>query len=163
VASKLPQIASNINVEPHPSSGEIEIEDPERILYRRSDPETLHSKLILREFGLIAQYLWCTGGEGGDAWKVSELRGIDNEDDGTQWYSTINEANEGGFRRTSSIKSNGNSTQPAAVMPPAPAHQPPQEEEDDDDDAYWAAYDRTPGRTPARTPQIRRSPYTIRT
>lgn len=156
VALKLPEIASNINVEPHPASGEIEVEDPDRILYRRADPETLHARVILGEFGLIVQYLWCTGGESGDAWKLAELRGLEHEDDGTQWFATISEADEGGFRRIST-KPNGTAAQTSnAVSPTAPQPAPAQEE--DDDDAYWAAYDRTPGRTPARTPQVRRSP-----
>lgn len=157
VALKLPEIASNINVEPHPASGEIEVDDPDRILYRRADPETLHARVILGEFGLIVQYLWCTGGESGDAWKLSELRGLEHEDDGTQWFATIKEADEGGFRRIST-KPKGTATQASADVSPTVPQPAPQEEDEDDDDAYWAAYDRTPGRTPARTPQIRRSP-----
>jgi hypothetical protein len=150
VASKLPQILSSIKLEPHPVSGEIELEDPDQILYRRSDPETLHSRLVLGEFGLIPTYLWCTGGENGDRWELAELRGAQDAEDGTQWFSTIQEANEKGFKRTA-ITSTTNGTAPpttAGASQPAPAHQ------DDDDDAYWAAYDNTP----AQTPQLKRSP-----
>ncbi|KAF2462999.1 uncharacterized protein BDR25DRAFT_308001 [Lindgomyces ingoldianus] len=145
VASRLPQIASKIRVEPHPVSGEIEVDEPDKILYRRSDPETLHSRLVLGEFGLIPTYLWCTGGDNGNCWKLAELRGIQDEDDGTEWFPTMSEANEAGFRRTST-KMNGGTNQTTTTIT---SHHAPAEE-DDDDDAYWAAYDRTPGRTPQK-------------
>ncbi|KAF2187087.1 hypothetical protein K469DRAFT_705644 [Zopfia rhizophila CBS 207.26] len=155
VASKLHPIVSKLHIEPHPASGEIEVEEPDSILYRRSDPETLHSRLVLREFGLIPTYLWCTGGDNGNCWKLAELRGIQDENDGTEWFKSMTEANEAGFRRTST-RVNG-ATNPTTTITSQPA---PAEEEDDDDDAYWAAYDRTPGRTPGRTPQ-KRSPAPV--
>lgn len=151
VASRLQQAVSNIHVEPHPVSGEIEVEEPHVILYRRSDPETLHARFVLPEFGIVPTYLWCTGGEGGDTWRLSELRGMDNTEDGTQWFHTVAEANEKGLCRTSTTSS-------TAHLTPAPAQRTPQhQEEDDDDDSYWAAYDRTPG----RTPQQKRSPAPV--
>ncbi|KAF2788830.1 hypothetical protein K505DRAFT_352935 [Melanomma pulvis-pyrius CBS 109.77] len=150
VASKLPQILSGIQLEPHPVSGEIEVDEPDRILYRRSDPETLHSRLVLSEFGLIPTYLWCTGGERGNRWELAELRGAQDAEDGTQWFTTMSEANEKGFRRTP-IKTNGAVSQATTtgVSQPEPAQQ-----DEDDDDAYWAAYDQTP----SQTPQQKRSP-----
>jgi len=48
VATRLPSVIEKIHVEPHPASGEIEPEDPDQILYRRSDPETLHARLVER-------------------------------------------------------------------------------------------------------------------
>lgn len=145
IASRLPQVASKLHVEPHPASGEIEVEDPDEILYRRSDAETLHAKLILGEYGLAPTYLWCTGGEQGNHWALAELRGIRDADDGTEWFPTMGEATEAGFRRKP-MKTNGVPTQESSLHP-EPA---PQGEQDDDDDAYWAAYDRTPGRTPQK-------------
>ncbi|KAF2682430.1 hypothetical protein K458DRAFT_306994 [Lentithecium fluviatile CBS 122367] len=151
VASKLPQVVGKIQVEPHPASGEIEVEDPDQTLYRRSDPETLHSRLILGEHGIAPTYLWCTGGDQGSCWQLAELRGIEHADDGTEWFSDLAEANKAGFRRKV-LKTSG-----VAHSVPAPTSlqpEPAQQEEDDDDSAYWAAYDRTPG----RTPQQKRSP-----
>jgi hypothetical protein len=145
--ARLPQVVEKIHVEPHPSSGEIEVEDPDHILYRRSDPETLHSRLELGEFGLLPTYLWCTGGEGGSRWLLAELRGIEDADDGTEWFASMGEANEAGFRRKTA-KANAPTSQPATL------HPGPVKEEEDDDDSYWAAYDRTPG----QTPQQKRSP-----
>ncbi|KAJ4372094.1 hypothetical protein N0V83_003867 [Neocucurbitaria cava] len=147
VGSRLPQVIEKIHVEPHPASGEIEVEEPDQILFRRSDHETLHSRLVLNEFGLIPTYLWCTGGDGGSRWLLAELRGVDDAEDGTQWFENMAEANEAGFQRKA-VKSNGITTQSATLQPE------PTKEEDDDDDSYWAAYDRTPG----RTPQNKRSP-----
>ena len=130
-------------------SGEIEVGDPDYIRYRRSDPETLHSRLELGELGLLPTYLWCTGGESGNRWLLAELRGVQDADDGTQWFTSIGEANEKGFRRT---PSQTNGTIQRTVLE-VPQNEPAQQEEDDDD-AYWAAYDNTP----AQTPHLKRSP-----
>jgi hypothetical protein len=146
IGSKLPQIIEKLHVEPHPASGEIEVEDPDQIIYRRSDPETLHSRLVLGEFGLLPTYIWCTGGESGNRWSLAELRGTEDADDGTEWFASLSEANEAGFRRKT-LKSSG-AVQPQATLHPEPAR------EEDDDDSYWAAYDQTP----SQTPQLKRSP-----
>jgi len=146
--SRLPKVVEKIHVEPHPASGEIEVEEPDRILYRRSDPETLHARLELGEFGLIPTYLWCTGGENGSRWLLAELRSMEDSEDGTEWFSGMGEANEAGFRRKA-VKSNGIATRPAVLEPE------PEQEQEDDDDSYWAAYDRTPG---GQTPMQKHSP-----
>lgn len=147
IGSKLPKVVEKIHVEPHPASGEIEVEEPEHTVYRRSDPETLHSRLVLDEFGIIPTYLWCTGGEGGSRWLLAELRGVEDAEDGTEWFPTISEANDAGFRRKPTKPASVTTYQPAMLHP-----EPTREEEDDD--SYWAAYDQTPG----RTPQQKRSP-----
>ncbi|RMZ66799.1 hypothetical protein GMOD_00002167 [Pyrenophora seminiperda CCB06] len=149
VAGRLPQIIEKILVEPHPSSGEIEVEEPDQILYRRSDPETLHAKLVLGEYDLIPTYLWCTGGDGGSQWLLAELRGIADAEDGTEWFESIAEADEAGFRRKP-IPGKSNGIKPQEVV----IQEEPVAAEEDDDGSYWAAYDQTPG----RTPQTQRSP-----
>ncbi|KAF2729089.1 hypothetical protein EJ04DRAFT_502934 [Polyplosphaeria fusca] len=146
VALKLPQIVSAIQVEPHPVSGEVEVEDPDQISYRRSDPETLHSRLVLGEFGIIPVYLWCTGGDDGNRWKLSELRGLEHDDDGTEWFPTMTEANDAGFRRKRT-STNGSLPPPTTTVTSAPETA---KQGEDDDDAYWAAYDRTPSGTPKK-------------
>ncbi|KAF3001377.1 hypothetical protein E8E13_006690 [Curvularia kusanoi] len=149
IAAKLPSVIEKIHVEPHPASGEIEPEEPDQILYRRSDPETLHARLVLSEFGIVPAYLWCTGGEGGNKWLLAELRGLADADDGTEWFENISEANEAGFRRKTSRTYDAHTSQ-------IPQYSEPQEENDDDDDgSYWAAYDQTPN---VRTPAAKRSP-----
>lgn len=150
VGSRLPQVIEKINVEPHPASGEIEVEEPDQILYRRSDPETLHARLVLGEFELIPTYLWCTGGEGGSRWLLAELRGTEDADDGTEWFQSLGDANEMGFRRKS-VKAK------EAVAHSYPQVAEPAQEaaaEEEDDGSYWAAYDQTP----AQTPHLKRSP-----
>lgn len=153
MGSKLPQVIEKINVEPHPASGEIEVEDPDQTLYRRSDPETLHTRLVLGEFGIIPTYLWCTGGEGGSRWLLAELRGTEDADDGTEWYENLGEADEAGFRRKP-VKATGgaNAKQQEAPQPTPEIARTVAEEEDDG--SYWAAYDQTPAQTPA----LKRSP-----
>ncbi|KAF2109431.1 hypothetical protein BDV96DRAFT_502530 [Lophiotrema nucula] len=146
VAAGLPKVVDKLNVEPHPVSGEIEVEEPDHVLYRRSDPETIHSRLVLGEYGLIPVFLWCTGGDDGSRWKLSELRGIEDEDDGTEWFPSMSEANEAGFRRKRA-KTNSDAQVPTTTVTSEPE---PAKQEDNDDDAYWAAYDRTPGGTPQK-------------
>lgn len=145
-AAKLPQIVEGIQLEPHPVSGEFELDDVENVRYRRLDRETLHARFELEQFGLLTLYLWCVNDEagGGDGWRLAEMRALEDVEDGTEWFGSISEANEragGGHvngvngtvgRRVSASVGEGNAG------------------EEDDDDAYWAAYDRTPGRTPAK-------------
>lgn len=145
-ASRLPEIVGNLHVEPHPASGEIEVEDPDEILYRRSDAETIHARLILGEYGIAPTYLWCTGGEQGDRWGLSELRGIENIDDGTEWFKNMSEAADAGIRRKEVSASSATRQHPGALQPVPQSSEHNDEEEDDG--SYWAAYDQTPAQTP---------------
>lgn len=146
LASKLPAKVEELNLEPHPVSGELEIEDPDKISYRRLDPETLHVRFELGEFGLLPTYLWCTSKDEaiGCGWLLAELRTLEDKHDGCKWYQSREEAEEG-FKSTPLNGSNGTRTTMTASAPGEV-----EEDDDDDDDAYWAAYDRTPGRTPAK-------------
>ncbi|KAF1911563.1 hypothetical protein BDU57DRAFT_560305 [Ampelomyces quisqualis] len=132
--ARLPGVLQQLHLEPHPASGEIEVDEPDLIVYRRSDPETLHARLVLGALQLLPTYLWCTGGEGGNRWLLAELRATEDAEDGTAWFAGMGEANEAGFRRKE-----------------------PAREADEDDGSYWAAYDRTP----ARTPQQKHSPAPV--
>jgi len=142
-------------LEPHPVSGEIETPEVEEIRYRRLDKETLHSRLELDEFGLLALYLWCTSDplDGSSGWRLAELKSLDDKEDGMKWFSTINEADEGHRQgdtkeTAAGIRTNGvNGTNGINGHLTATSNA---DKEDDDDDDYWAAYDRTPGRTPAK-------------
>lgn len=150
-ASSLPQLIESIDLEPHPSSGEIEFEAPDQTQYRRSDPETLHARLVLAEFALVPIYLWCTGGEGGSQWLLAELRALQDVKDGTEWFDSLSEANEAGFRQMPA-PANGSLAyeMPHMASETIPALQDAEEkEEEDDDGSYWAAYDQTPAQTPA--------------
>lgn len=152
-ASKLPKIVEELEIEPHPSSGEIEFEDVKNIRYRRRDEETLEARLELDEFKLVCVYLWCMTDEasGGPGWRLSELRALEDIEDGTEWFASMDEANEGSkvayirdALRQDTLSPNGRS------VPYQQQHGHHEEAEDDDDD-YWNSYDRTPdARTPAK-------------
>jgi hypothetical protein len=155
-AAKLPEVVERVQIEPHPVSGEVELTDLENIKFRRLDSETLHTRLEIEEFGLLAIYLFCLGDgqpDGEEAgWKLAELRSLEDLEDGTEWFNSIDEANEGsGISRTAPSQhlhptkgSNGNGSSSQ-----------PQNKDEDDDDSYWAAYDATPN---GPTPTAKRSP-----
>ncbi|KAF4553593.1 Hypothetical protein D9617_6g093240 [Elsinoe fawcettii] len=137
-ASKLASKVEGLQLEPHPVSGELEVEDVKSIEYRKLDQETLQARLHANDFDLLPVYVWCeTDTQGGEAgWKLAELRALEDSEDGTEWYSSISEANEVAFSHSQhKAQTNGSATQAA---------------QEDDDDDYWAAYDRTPARTPAK-------------
>jgi hypothetical protein len=147
-ANKLPDVIQDIQLEPHPVSGEIELEDVENIQYRRLDPETLHSRFDLVEFGLLPIYLWCLGdGQGNDGgWRLAELRSREDKEDGTEWFDSIEEANErSGPVRAVAATNGGSATTGANGHGVAP-----QEQAEEDDDDYWASYDQAPSQTPMK-------------
>jgi hypothetical protein len=159
-SSKLGSKVENLQLEAHPVSGELELEEIEKIGYRRVDEETLQSCLQVEEFGLLAVYIWCENDvEGGQqaggmtGWRLAELRALEDlKEDAAQWTCSIAEAND-------AFESQSHPNAPAAEHD---QHQPfvaDEQQDEQDDDDYWASYDRTPGnRTPARTPVTRASP-----
>lgn len=139
-ASKLPATVERIQIEPHPVSGEVEIEDVEDIQYRRLDAETLHCRFHVQEFDLLPIYLWCMGDAqaGGNGWRLAELKTLNDKNDGSDWHDSMQEADESVSRigHPPINGANGNAEEKVEL--------------DEDDSAYWAAYDRTPGRTPQK-------------
>ncbi|RMY68481.1 hypothetical protein D0863_07097 [Hortaea werneckii] len=147
-AAKLPATVERIQVEPHPVSGEIEFEDVRPAKYRRLDEETLQARLEVEQFDLLPIYVWCENDEHGGTgpgWKLTELRCLEDLDDGTQWFDTASEANDAAQTRSTTSApqtTNGPNGNPTLSVPDA-AH-----DDDEDDDDYWNAYDRTPSQTP---------------
>jgi len=150
VASKLPATAERIQIEPHPVSGEVEFDDVHEVEYRRLDSETLHCRLHVEEFNLLPIYLWCMGdGQGGGSgWRLAELRTLEDKDDGSEWQGSMQDTDQSishgrqlGSQRNPSSKNGTNGERQDAEA---------ELDDDDDDGAYWAAYDRSPGRTPAK-------------
>ncbi|KAL9070413.1 MAG: hypothetical protein Q9157_005825 [Trypethelium eluteriae] len=154
-ASKLPEIVENIQLEPHPVSGEVELGDVAPATYRRSDPETLHARLELEEHGLAPIYLWCMGDDsaGGHAWRLAELRTLGEvPETGRPWTRSITEADEA-FKQAAidDAIQDGNSVPGGGLSARSGQLQNNGlEDDDDDDDGYWDSYDRTPGRTPSK-------------
>jgi hypothetical protein len=133
-----------MHLEPHPVSGEVELDDVRPAKYRRLDEETLQSRLEVEQFELLPILLWCETDEHGGTdpgWKLAELRSLEDMEDDTEWHDTVSQANDAAYaRQTSQLQQDGEN---------GTLH-PQQQAEEDDDDDYWASYDRTPGRTPAQ-------------
>lgn len=143
-AETLKETVENGTFEPHPSSGEIEVGDVGAVKFKRLDQETLRAQIPLPDWNMTALYLWCSGGDSGNAWKLAELLPYDGDivlDD--SWSMSITEANSSSHDRIMS-----EALRDAEV---ADRKLPVGGGNDDD---YWAMYDRTPSRTPA----VKRSP-----
>lgn len=133
--------------EPHPASGEIEVGDTGSITYKRFDEETLRAQIPLTDWPFTALYLWCTGSEEGNSWKLAELLPFDQDlQKDASWSTSIAEANESSKERlvTEALQEADNavSSHRNLSIPHA------------DEDDYWAMYDKTPGRTPARKTSV---------
>jgi hypothetical protein len=137
--AKLPALLHEIDLEPHPVSGEVELGDVDIIEYRRLDSETLHSRFKLPQFKLLATYLWCMRDpkDGGSEWLLSELKKLEPGESNRQWYRSLEDADSALGRRDNKSASQSTTQLSADAA-------------DEDDGSYWAAYDRTPSRTPAK-------------
>lgn len=147
--AQLAGIAQSGVLDPHPVSGEIEVDWDGEVdtKYKRVDQETLHTMAVLRELGLFFKLLYCTADPDGgdDGWLVGEVGVADASVLNTfAGSSNINEA-ETAFQ----AKKPASIPRPAVQASGGWSAQAPAEEEDDDDDGYWARYDATPSRTPA--------------
>ncbi|KAE8446373.1 hypothetical protein EG329_011978 [Mollisiaceae sp. DMI_Dod_QoI] len=147
--SKLEQAVKNERFEPHPVSGEVEIdwEYDVQLRYKRFDEETLQSLASLRDLDLSVKLVWCVNDElgGGDGWRIGEVGVYEPDVDSSWGQNTISQAEEAHEHYSTPLLSsynrsngtNGLLTPDADVM------------DEDDDDDYWAQYDNTPARTPA--------------
>ncbi|KAI5466416.1 hypothetical protein BGZ63DRAFT_131024 [Mariannaea sp. PMI_226] len=153
--AKLAEIAQNGCLEPHPVSGEVEIDwdyDAET-RFRRLDQETLQALVVLENLGLVFQLVYCVGDKegGGDGWRVGEVTVAEQPSPFSSFggVSSIAEADRQ-FEESRAEKKvpafNGTSHKTLHVSNGG-CH-----ETEDDDDDYWARYDATPSRTPAQKP-----------
>ncbi|KAK4205337.1 hypothetical protein QBC40DRAFT_271535 [Triangularia verruculosa] len=155
--SKLTSIAQSGSLEPHPVSGEIELDWDYNveIRYKRLDEETLQTLVVIEDFDLFVRLVYCINdadGEGGPSgWRVGEVGTASNPSPLTAFggFRELSEAETtfaatkaGGIRQPST---NGTRGVAVAVNTKVADHQ----EGEDDDDDYWARYDATPARTPA--------------
>lgn len=154
-AARLSEIVQSGRLEPHPVSGEVEVdwEYDAKTKYRRLDLETLQALVVLEELELSFRLIYCVGDKdgGGDGWRIGEVSVVDKTSPFGDFggYSTIAEAERAHAdekaSRTASVK--------------APTASIDQEADEDEDDGYWDRYDATPARTPANhTPAVKRSP-----
>ena len=143
-------VVKNERFEPHPVSGEVEIdwEGEVEVAYKRIDEETLQSLISLADLGLCVKLVWCMNDEmgGGDGWRIGEVAVLDAAD--RSWgQPSIRQAEETFLSQRSQLLStygqpDGTNT---LLTPEAEA----ETGAEDDDDEYWAQYDNTPARTPA--------------
>lgn len=151
-ALKLPAAVERMILEPHPVSGEIELDDVPPAKYRRLDEETLQSRLEAEQFDLVSTFVWVDSDEHGGTgpgWKLADLKSLEDVEDGTTWYDTLLEANRAAMQ-PESVRTNGNGVHHAYSTPPL---QSQRYQEEDDGDEYWASYDRTlENTTPAPAP-----------
>ncbi|EPE27158.1 hypothetical protein GLAREA_03072 [Glarea lozoyensis ATCC 20868] len=145
--SKTPNLEQAIKteaLEPHPVSGEVEVdwEYDVQVKYKRIDEETLQAMVSLIPFGIDVKLVWCVNDElgGGDGWRIGEVTVPDST--GTWGHTSIALAQDEFDSRNISTSTAGNSTNGGGLLTPAA--------DDGDDDDYWAQYDRTPSRTPAK-------------
>ncbi|KAL7900018.1 hypothetical protein HDV63DRAFT_370142 [Trichoderma sp. SZMC 28014] len=146
-AAQLTEVVQNGSLEPHPVSGEVEVDwdyDVET-RYKRLDQETLQALTVLLGVGLAFQLVYCVNdAEGGsDGWRVGEVTAADEAAPFAQFggVATIAEAEskfqEPRISEPSVVSSNGSTTSGSDHM------------EEEDDDGYWDRYDATPARSPA--------------
>lgn len=147
-AARLADIARGPGLEPHPVSGEVEVDwgyDAET-RYRRLDTETLQALVALAGLGVAFRLVYCVNDEegGGDGWRVGEVTVADKPSPFSQFggVSTIAEAErqfKEGQTGKATVQVNGTNG----------AGRADDDDDDDDDDDYWGRYDATPARTPA--------------
>ncbi|KAK5624475.1 hypothetical protein RRF57_000191 [Xylaria bambusicola] len=160
---RLTEIAQGERLEPHPASGEIEIDwdyDTET-RFRRLDEETLEAFVASRELELAFRLVYCTLDGEEPSWKVGEVTVPDRSSPFSSFggASTIDEA-ERQFKESKPAKS---AAAPISnrllnlqnVNMSRHEVEDDENDDDDDDDDYWARYDATPG---AKTPATKRSP-----
>ena len=150
-AATLQEIATSGELEPHPVSGEVELDwdyDVET-RYRRPDGETLQALVALKELGLGFQLVWCVGDKegGGDGWRIGEVttveKGASNVFGAFDGYTTIEEA-DAKFQEGLKPKQAAQKNDHLSVATAAETN------DEDSDDGYWDRYDATPSRTPAQ-------------
>ncbi|KAJ4398527.1 hypothetical protein N0V85_006258 [Neurospora sp. IMI 360204] len=145
--SRLTEIAQSGSLDPHPVSGEVEMDwDYDvHIKYMRLDQETLQTLVVLGEFDLFVRLVYCVNDKdgGGDGWRVGEV-GIASDPSPLEsfgGYPTLDEAEKAFKAQQTSI---------LEIKPTAQVSIQAEPVEEDDDDDYWGRYDATPSQTPGQ-------------
>ncbi|KAL1859009.1 hypothetical protein VTK73DRAFT_7604 [Phialemonium thermophilum] len=155
---KLMEIAQRGDLEPHPASGEIEVDWDYGVdvAFRRLDAETLQALVVLRDLDLYFRLVYCIGDKegGGDGWRVGEVGVASNPSALSDFAGqpSISEAQKRFETEQQQRQQSGAAQVPVTAT--TRLYDPEPSDDDDDDDDYWARYDATPARTPA----LKRSP-----
>ncbi|KAK2624520.1 hypothetical protein QTJ16_006470 [Diplocarpon rosae] len=145
-APRLEKTVRNEAFEPHPVSGEVELDwDNVRSRYKRIDEETLQCAISLLDIELGVKLIWCVNDEvgGGDGWRIGEVNVLDSIEE-TWGQSSLPDAE----RAFETSRTQGHLSSYSRTNGTNNLLTPDLEEEVDDDD-YWAQYDNAPARTPA--------------
>ncbi|OAA73496.1 hypothetical protein ISF_00397 [Cordyceps fumosorosea ARSEF 2679] len=155
-APRLAEIAASGALEPHPVSGEVEIDwaYDAATRFRRLDRETLQCLVALGDDhgGLTFRLVWCVDDPDGapNGWRIGEVTVPDSPSAPFSNFggaASIEEAErlfqEEGVKNTTT----GGAVKP--LLTPVPEQANGHDDDDDDDDGYWDRYDATPARTPA--------------
>lgn len=154
-AQKLADIVQGGRLEPHPVSGEVEVDWDRDIetRYRRIDSETLQALVAIPSLGLSFRLEYCAEERSAsdDGWRIAEVTIIDGSSPFSTFAgkSTIAEA-EAAFqdiRKPAPVVNGHGADGPANGV--NGTGKTTSLSDDDDDDDYWARYDATPARTPA--------------
>lgn len=150
-AAKLAELASSGSLEPHPVSGEVEVDwdYDSQTRFRRLDQETLQAFVVLSELGLAFQLIYCVGDAegGGDGWRVGEVTVADKSSPFAHFggVPSVGEAEQHFADGRSGLKP----PQPSAHLAVKTSSIEAEPEDEDDDGGYWDQYDATPAQTPA--------------
>jgi len=156
-APQLEKAVRNERLEPHPVSGEVEVDwaSEVQVRYKRIDEETLQAFVSFADLDLGVRLVWCVNDEAGgaDGWRIGEVVVLDGSE--SSWGSTSISAAEDTFESTTH-----SSTRNLSITTGGHRQLTPDADEEDDDD-YWAQYDKTPGgNTPAPGDDSRPAPLT---
>ncbi|OAA49293.1 hypothetical protein NOR_01216 [Metarhizium rileyi] len=155
-AAKLADIARRPALEPHPVSGEVEVdwEYDSETRYRRLDEETLQALVALPDLGIAFQLVYCVNDKegGGDGWRIGEVTVAEKPCPFSQFGGAASIAEAESKHKDKDTKSSDTLRVNGAVAKST-------QDDNDDDDDYWARYDATPARTPAnnRSPALNTS------
>ncbi|KAI9746142.1 MAG: hypothetical protein M1818_000823 [Claussenomyces sp. TS43310] len=174
-AGKLEGLVKSDKFEPHPASGEVEVDwDDVSIHYRRVDNETLQARVLMTDFALQIGLVYCVEEtEGGaNGWRIGDLNVLSTPKADAQLYHPTILAAEASFtqQQEQQQQNTANTRKQAHLharsdaeagqeINPSSWHIISASEEvegrDDDDDAYWAQYDNN---STAITPAAQPSP-----
>ena len=155
------EIIGRGNFEPHPVSGEIEIESVEAPRYYREDLETMKAKVVVPDLDITVIYLWCTDVPSDASilpvdWRVMDILPGTRVIQSSEWELSLDKAEEN-YRRLHVATGNEHITPdiPGAPVSGNSLHTSTTKTTPDEDtlnDGYWDQYDKVAGETPAEQP-----------
>jgi hypothetical protein len=155
-AARLGEIAGGGRIEPHPVSGEVEVDwdSDTQMRYRRLDHETLQALVALTDLELAFQLVYCLADQdgGSDGWRIGEVTVVDaafpfSSFGGQPSVAQAEETHRESKRQPQAAGSSGFMSVNGGASTTMDGKN--DEDDEDDDDDYWARYDATPARTPA--------------